>query len=824
MKKIGWFIVLQLMVLTGFSQLQGKVVTKTGEALPGAHLTLSQESNSALPIYKTASSKDGSFQLDYTTPGQYWLKVSYLGYQTIHTRVDIPFAEPLIIRLEETLYLSDDVIVQATMAKDEMPVIKMVIHKKDIISDLAAQDIPFLLSLTPGLVESSETGIGIGYTGLRIRGTDPSRINVTINGIPLNDAENQVVYWVDLPDLGASVDQIEVQRGVGTSSHGTSAFGASINLKTNGLNPEPSGIISCLAGSFNTLKTNLAVGSGLLKNHFAIDARYSLIKAGSYIQHGYSDLQSLYLSGTYYGKKNLLKMTILHGVEQTGITWWGVPDYMIDSIRNYNPSGVYDDKNGVEHYYDNDIDNYTQTHYQLHYSHQLTPKTIWNSALHLTHGGGYYEQYQDDANSYHSTLLSEYGLPDFYISSGHTIYQSDLIRQKWVVNNFYGFTTHIDYQADKLNLVAGLSANQYDGNHFGLINWMENNMGLAHDYEWYRNEATKKEASAFVRATWTLLPSLYVFGDLQVRTIDYTMEGPDDDLKMLHENYNYSFMNPKTGLKYELAKNQTAFASFSIANREPTRTDIKEAAGDPLSAPKPERLYDFEAGYQLILPKGNLGINFYFMNYKDQLVPTGEKSDVGYDIMTNIPESYRLGAEIMAGYTPTRWLNWTGNASFSRNRIKSYLEYASYYDADWNEFFLSQNLGETHLAYSPEILLNSRFSFSLIKGLNVDFISKFVGSQYYDNSSDENRKLDSYFINNLHINYQIPSKFAKEIALQLQIKNLFNTDYISSAYGGNWYENAVLNGNEIVAADEKSWAYFFPQAGIQIYGGIRISF
>lgn len=824
MKKIGLIVVLQLLVLFSFSQLQGRVVTATGEALPGANVSLSKGTEKFFADYITASDVSGRFSIDVRQPGNYTLKISYLGYQTTFRKISIPAMESLLIRLEEESYLSDEVLVTASRASDQMPIVRETIGKDEIESDLMAQDLPYLLSLTPGLVESSETGIGIGYSGLRIRGTDPSRINVTINGVPLNDAENQVVFWVDLPDISSSVDEIQIQRGVGTSSNGASAFGASINLKTTGLNKEASASISSMGGSYQTLKNSVELSSGIINNHFTFDARYSMIQAGSYIQHGFSNLQSLYLAGAWFGKNDILKATIMHGSERTGITWWGVPDYMIDSVRNYNPSGVYYDADGIEHYYENTTDNYLQTHYQLHYSHQFNPNLLWNSALHLTHGGGYYEQFQDDANSYHSTLFSEYGLPSIYISSGNVIYQSDLIHQKWIVNDFYGLTTNLNYHTNTLNLIGGASVNQYDGNHFGMIKWLELNYGVPQDYEWYRNKAVKTEGSVFARGTYTLMKKLSMYVDVQYRAILYTMDGLDDDLKLLRESHNYGFINPKIGAQYKLDNHQTAYISYSVANREPTRTDIKEAAGDPAATPKAETLFDLEAGYEYQWAKGKLGVNLYHMNYLNQLVPTGQKSNVGYDIMTNIPSSYRFGLELTAGLSPFSWLKWAGNASFSKNRIKSYLEYASYYDADWNEYYLSANLGETHLSYSPESVINSRFSFILQKNLTIDFVSKYVGAMYYDNSSDENRKLDPYFINNVSFSYRIYPDWMEEMDLQLQIKNIFNQQYISSAYGGNWFENAVISGTQVISADEKSWAYFFPQAGIQIYGGITLKF
>jgi iron complex outermembrane recepter protein len=826
MRKIGLLVLLQLLVLVGFTQLhlKGLVQNQQGEALAFANVVISRDAANPELIGTTVSAADGSFRFENLKAGTYQLAVSYVGFLSFSERITLKENAKRTIRLHEAVFSTEDVLVFASVATQSMPVTQTTLTKEDLEKDHMVQDIPFLLSMTPGLVENSETGIGIGYTGMRIRGTDPTRINVMINGIPLNDAESQVVYWVDLPDLSTSVDKIQIQRGVGTSSNGAAAFGASINLQTTTLNKEAYASVSSMAGSYQTLKNSISVGTGLLNSNLSFDARYSKIDAGSYIQHGFSDLESFYLAANYHGKKSLLRATIMHGTERTGITWWGVPGEMLDSVPNYNPAGVYYDRDGNEKYYDNQTDNYVQTHYQLHYSNELKSGLTWTNALHYTRGGGYYEQFMDDANPYHSTDFADYGLPTFYLSSGHTIEKSDLIQQKWVENDFYGFSSNLNYQINKFNLIGGISMNQYLGDHFGKIKWLELNMGIPGNYEWYRNNSIKTEASAFARLTWSIKPNLHLFGDVQYRAISYTMEGPDDDLKALDQRHIFRFLNPKLGAKYYLNDRSTFYASYAIANREPARADFKEAIGDIEATPKSERLVDFEAGFEQKWKKAQLGINFYHMNYENQLVPTGEKSNVGYDIMTNVPESYRMGIELSGGVEFKKHLIWEGNLSLSKNKIRDYIEYAAYYDSNWDEYYLAVERGETNLSYSPEVLGNSRLTYSPSTDWQFTFTSKYVGDQYFDNTSSEDRKLEAYFVHHVGINYSWKPKFMEQIDFMLQIKNLFNQSYISNAYGGNWYENAQFDGNSLLSADERTWAYYFPQAGIQIYGGITLRF
>ncbi len=764
MKRTSLILLMQLIAISLFAQfsIKGTVTDIDGNMLPGANVIIENSFSG------TSTDNNGAFILKNLKPGMVHLEISFIGYEKYTKKVSLVKNVELEIQLKRNTLITDEVIIQATAADESMPVSYTQLNKKQIRENNIGEDIPFLLSLTPGLVESSETGIGMGYTSFRLRGTDASRINVTVNGIPLNDAESHGVFWVNMPDFSNSVDHIQIQRGVGTSSNGAAAFGGSINLQTTKLNKKPYAELSSSFGSFNTFKNSISFGTGLINDKFSVDARYSDLDAGSYIQHGFSDHKSLFVSTSYYGKNSLLKANIIHGDQRTGITWWGVPADMLDSIRNYNPAGVYTDADGNEKYYEGQTDNYKQTHYQLLYSLELGNHLSLNTAAHYTGGNGYYEQYKDDES------FEDYMMQPFMVVNQDTITETDLVRQKWIDNSFYGASANIDYRKNKLHATFGGAWNQYDGDHFGNITWMEINNGTANNYEWYRNNGLKTEYSVFSKFNYSLLNNLSAFVDLQYRNINYQMSGVDDDFKQLEQENDYSFFNPKVGVNYKINDRQSAFLSYSIANREPTRANIKEAIGDPEAAPKPERLSDYEFGYKLRSPKAAIGLNLYYMDYKDQLVLTGEKSDVGYDIMTNVPESYRMGVEVMSGWKIIDQLVWEASVSLSKNRIKNFVEYSTYYGTDWSEHFLGKEHGETNISYSPEFVGTSKISFTPVKDLKVSFISKRVGKQYFDNTSSEDRMLDAYFVNHLYFSYSLKNVLFKQIDFHFQIKNIFN--------------------------------------------------
>jgi iron complex outermembrane recepter protein len=785
------------MILQGFdlqesrSVIRGIVTDVDGKALPGAAITIVNTDNGV------HTNESGAFTFTGLKDGMYKLSFSFIGYETRTVDVELRKEVFLNITLIGKPIETEEVFINATRAGETAPFTYSTIDREMLRKHNTGHDIPFLLSLTPSLVESSEAGNGIGYTSQRIRGTDGSRINVTIDGIPLNDSESQQVFWVDLPDLAASAENIQIQRGVGTSSNGAGAFGATISIQTANPETEPTAEINSSIGSFNTIKNMVSASTGLISDKFALKMRYSDIKSDGYIERTGSDHRSALITGTFMSGKSRIKANVILGEEHTGIGWWGVPEDKLELNRRYNPAGEYTDETGATRYYDNESDNYIQNHYHLIYNLRLNDFLTLNSALHYTKGKGYYEEFREDQS------LSNYLLPP--VNLGDTVIsETDLIRQKWLSNDFYGLVYSLKYNKDRLEAIAGGGMNKYVGDHFGNIIWMKHAGNVEKDYQWYLNSSVKSEVSVYGKVNYALSDLISVFGDLQYRHIQYTMKGVDDDQRDLEQTHRFGFFNPKTGLFFKINPYQNAYFSFSVANREPSRADFKEAVGDPDATPKPETLYDFEMGYKLNSEKSAFGINLYGMFYKDQLVPTGELSDVGYPISTNVEKSYRTGIELTAGFKPVEFLDWNFNLTLSRNKILDFTEYFTDYNTtDWSSQYSSKNLGEVDIAYSPAIISSSDIALRISPQLNLHLISKYVGKQYFDNTASTERMIDPYFINNIRLDYEPVINFVKGVELQFLINNIFNEKYESNAYGGNWYEDGI----------ENTWAYYFPQAG-----------
>lgn len=780
------------------SVIRGRIIESNGNPLAGTSITIE---NTFLGV---SSDNDGHYSFKSLKDGTYSLKFSFIGFESQVKIVNLSGIADVDVTLRPVPFLTDEVLVNATRAGENAPLAYSVIDREIIKKQNTGQDLPYLLSLTPSLVETSEAGNGVGYTSLRIRGTDANRINVTVDGIPLNDPESQQVFWVDLPDLASSVENIQIQRGVGTSSNGAGAFGATISIQT--LNPEneASADASTSIGSFNTIKNMLSAGTGLLGGKFAFNMRYSDLRSNGYIDRTGSKHRSAFMSAVYRTEKTRLKANIILGEEHTGIGWWGVPKDSLSTNRKYNPAGEYTDENGSLQYYSNESDNYNQNHFQLLLSHKAGEYLSLNAALHYTMGKGYYEEYRQDQE------LSEYGLNAFSIGS-QSISSTDLIRRKWLDNDFYGLIYSAKYKKDRTEIIAGGGLNQYLGDHFGNLIWMKTAGNTEKDYRWYLNNSIKNEFSIYGKIKYMLSENLTAFGDLQYRHISYSMKGPDDDLKDLNQKHNFDFFNPKAGLFYSLTPNQDAYLSFSVANREPSRSDFKEASGDVNSTPKPETLFDTELGYKLRREKGSFTANIYGMFYKDQLVPTGELSDVGYPIMTNVEKSYRTGIELSAAVKLSKHLDWNINYTLSRNKITNFKEY--YTDYDTVTLYRNRNLGLVDIAYSPSGIIASDMIFKFNK-VSLHLISKYIGKQYLDNTMNPGRAIDPYFVNNIRVDVNPKIRNLQGLELQLLINNFLNEAYESNAYGGTWSEFGV----------EKSWSYYFPQAGINYMFRVSLKF
>lgn len=673
----------------------------------------------------------------------------------------------------------NEVIISATRINKDAPIAFSDMNAKQIKESNTAKNIPYILQLLPSVVAYSEDGSGIGNTSMRIRGTDATRINVTLNGMPMNNPESQEVYWVNIPDISNSIQNIQVQRGVGSSTNGSAAFGASISLKTEGAKPSAYGQASTAIGSYNTFVSTIAAGTGLLKNGLSIDARYSRVTGDGYIRNGKVDHKSALATLSYYLNNQLFKLTYINGIQHTGITWEGISPEEMKEDRKYNPAGKYYDDAGNVMYYPNETDNYYSNIGQFTYSNSLSDYLSLNASFSYNHGYGYYENYKTDQK-----LESKFGLQPQVID-GTTYKKSDVVRRKLMSNDFYVTNLTLDYKKEQFNLLGGLSYTNFRGDHYGKLLWVKYNQNIPKDYEWYTNDSRKQDVSAFVRGNYILMNNLILFGDIQYRHVTYKMKGIDDDLQDITNNQHYNFYNPKVGLSYTTGKHDI-YGSFALSNREPLRTDIKESIKGGNTLPiKSEKMYDYEFGYRYSSQQLALGVNFYYMNYKDQMIQTGKLNDVGYKLMENVPHSYRAGVELTAAYTFTKYIRLDANMTWSKNKIKKYTAYYDLYDntSDWNLVGqTSDYLGTTDIGFSPNVVVGSVLSVTPIDNFQLQFTGKYVGKQYYDNTSNKENQLADYFISNFIANYTFNTQKVGNIDLQLVVNNIFNKRYVANAW------------------------------------------
>ena len=682
--------------------------------------------------------------------------------------------------------------VTAIRAGEKAPFAKTNLTKKEIAKNNLGQDLPMLLNQVPGVVVNSDAGNGVGYTGIRIRGTDGTRVNVTLNGIPYNDAESQGSYFVDLPDISSSVNSIQIQRGVGTSSNGAGAYGASINLSTNEISDTGYAELNNSYGSFNTLKNTLRFGSGIIGKHFTIDGRLSRIASDGYVDRASSNLKSFYFSAAWLAKNNSLRLNIFSGKEKTYQSWNGIPDSMLKTNRTYNSAGQ--DRPGSP--YDNETDNYTQTHYQLFYNHQFNPYWKANAAIFLTKGAGYYEQYKAGAS------LSGYGLPNYNGGSG-VITETDLVRQLWLDNNFYGTIFSVQHKKNNTQFTIGGGWNQYDGKHFGEITWAKIQAAVPTNYKWYDLKASKQDFSIYSKWTEQLTKHWQSFVDLQYRNVQYDINGFRDNPSLIINNA-YSFLNPKVGITYNL-HNWQAYLSYAMGAKEPNRDDFE--AGKALQ-PKAEKLNDFELGIEKRSAGYSFGANFYFMKYKDQLVLVGNINDVGAYTRINIPKSFRAGIELQGKTTITSFFNLAANISFSENKIKNYTDVVDDYDNGGTKAYY---YNKTDIAFSPSVVAGSALNFEPVKNGEISFLSKYVSRQYLDNTSQKSRSLDAYFVQDIRLSYTLLGKVLKETSLILQLNNVLNKKYQANGYTFSYISGGLTTEN-----------YYFPMAPFNCMVGINI--
>ena len=724
----------------------------------------------------------------------------------------------------------DEFEVTTNRVGEKSPVAHENISKEEIEVNNHGVDLPILLDQATSVVTTSDAGAGVGYTGIRVRGSDATRVNITINGIPFNDAESQGAYWVNMPDISSSTDDIQIQRGVGASSTGASAFGASINLSTlSTINAnKPYGEISNSYGSFNTLKNTIKLGTGLIDGKWNFEGRLSKVASDGFIDRASSDLNSYYLSGSYLGEKTSIQAVVFSGQEVTYQAWNGIPLSFLennsDSGKTYNP-----------YEYENEVDNYNQSHYQLHFTNKPNKNLKLNASLHYTRGIGYFEQYKGigqnaSLNYFSQESLSDYGLQDVITNSGDTISETDLIRRRWLDNHFYGIVYSAEYNADNFQFTLGGGANQYLGGHYGEVIWAQyaSNSNIRHRY--YDNDATKNDINVYGKLNYDLNSNFSAYVDLQQRFVSYDFTGLDQDGSELDQTSEISFFNPKVGFNYSLNEKTSLYAFAGLGNKEPSRDDFTEST--PNNRPSHESLLDIELGYRYFSETVSFSANFYNMQYNNQLILTGELNDVGSAVRVNIPDSYRRGLELTGSFQLMDKLLWRVNATFSENKIAEFNEFIDNWDTGVKDSVTHTN---TNIAFSPSITGGSQLIFTPFNSvengkLDLALVTKYVGDQFIDNTSSEYAKLDAYLVNDFRVSYTVKTKLFKEIVISSWVRNLFNQNYISNAWvyrfntTGDPTAYDPYANSEGSGTDSYNQIGAFNQAGINFFIGLKLKF
>lgn len=777
------YAVLAAMLLSASAFAQSVITgtvrdTTNNQALPGATVRVNNRA--------TATDESGKFRFDNLAPGDYVLTITFLGYKDQTVTVNLSDRTDVAVYLEESFQLTDELVVYATRANDKTPTTYTNVNQQSIQKQNFGQDMPFILNWTPSLVTTSDAGAGIGYTGVRIRGSDATRINVTINGIAYNDSESQGTFWVNLPDIASSTQSVQIQRGVGTSTNGAGSFGGSVNVQTISQQRDPYAEVTLGGGSFNSQRYTVKAGTGLMNNHWTFDGRASKIKSDGYIDRASSDLDSYYFSSGYYGAKTMVKAIVFGGQEITYQSWNGIDQETIKTNRTFNSAGALYDDNGVIGYYDNEVDNYRQDHFQLHLTQKLNSYWNANFSLHYTYGRGYYENYKQ------GKAFADLGLDDVVIGDS-TITAGDFIIRKWLDNQFYGGTFSFNYEKNKTALTIGGAYNQYArAKHFGEIIWAQfaSNSSIRDHY--YDGESQKNDFNVYAKWNYALSSRWNAFVDLQYRAVQYKTSGTDDDLTPYDFSDDLNFFNPKAGVSYSLGANDVLYASYAVANREPNRTDYVDGEVKP----KPERLDNIEAGWRRNRENYGLEVNYYLMNYTDQLVLTGKLDNVGNPIRANVGKSYRTGIEVSGLIKFFDQLSWNANVSVSINKNRDYV-----IDPE------SGKSKDTDIILSPNVIAGSQLAWNAFPAFQATLLTKFVGKQYLDNTETESLTLDSYLVNDVRLSYTLRPKNIRAIDFSLLVNNILDEQYESN---GATYGDGV--------------AYYFPQAGINFLGMVTLKF
>ncbi len=812
MKKLFVLAVAVALSVSCYAQfsISGVVKDSVSNPIPGATIRI------ANTFKGVTSDNNGSYRLSNLKEGNYTVEVSFIGYQTQQQEIELNKDVELNFDLKTSNQELSELIVEGTRVAENSPIAHTNISSKEFEKNNLGQDIPFLLQNSVSIVSTSDAGAGVGYTGFRLRGSDATRINVTINGIPVNDAESQGVFWVNMPDLASSTENIQIQRGVGSSTNGSGAFGGSVNMQTTTLNEKAYGELSTSYGSFNTQKYTAKMGTGLLNGKWAFDGRASYIASDGYIDRATSDLKSYYVSGGYYGEKTMVKAIHFSGREKTYQSWWGTPEGRVtgnqmvmenhalnnglDSAQTHNLLNSGRTYNYYE--YDNEIDNYGQDHYQLHITNQFNEKLSGNVSFHYTYGRGYFEQFrkQDD--------FASYGMSNLVIGTD-TITSTDLIRRRWLDNHFYGMVYSLKYNITRINITLGGGYNKYDGDHFGEIIWAEYANGSEIRDRYYDNNGLKTDLNNYLKVEYNFSEKVASFVDLQVRMVDYSTAGIDNDLRYLSIDTNFTFFNPKVGITVKLNPKLRTYASVSVGNREPVRNDFIDNAAN--RQPKHESLLDYEFGLDYKRRKLLLQSNFYYMDYTNQLVLTGELNDVGSSIRTNVDKSHRAGVELMAKILLSKRVAINLNTTLSQNQIAEFTEVVYDYT---NGFEIIENTySNTDIAFSPSIISAASIEYTPVKSLNLMVQGKYVGEQYLDNTSSALKKISDYYTMDARLSYTVFPKRMKDVTLNVLVNNILN-----NLYSSNGYTYSYIFGEKITEN------FYYPQAGTNFLIGITAKF
>ncbi|RPD96718.1 TonB-dependent receptor [Aureibaculum marinum] len=796
MKNLFLFTLFFLLSICVFAQkftISGNVIEQNGEPLPGASVLVKGTNKG------TSTDFNGFYQLELDR-GQYTLVFSFMG-RSIEKSIFLAADKTLNVNIDQEPEMLDEVLVKAVRVEATSPITHSNLEKDEIVKRNLGQDVPILMNYMPSVVTTSDAGAGIGYTGIRVRGVSSQSTNITINGIPYNDQESLGTFWVNLPDFSSSVENLQLQRGVGTSTNGSGAFGASINVLTDAVSDVAFGEISNSFGSFNTRKHTVKFSTGLLNDHLELAGRLSQIKSDGYVDRAEANLKSYFLQAAYVDENTLLKAIVFGGHENTYLAWNGIEDLdILENNRTYNISGRYTDAEGNEQFYENEVDDYKQDHYQLHWNERISNNWSTNIGLNYTYGRGYYEQYKEDES------FEDYGLNE--ITIGNTVInETDLIRRKWLDNDFYVVNASVNYKNNKLNITTGTSYSYYDGDHFGEIIWTQFSGDNFKNQRYYEGNGIKKDLNFFSKATYKLNENISLFADLQLRMLNYNTTGLNSDRTPLILDKDYSFFNPKAGITYLLNENNNFYFSYARANREPNKDDFEANANV-----KPEQLNDFELGWRYSTNKTKINTNLYYMLYNEQLVLTGALDDVGSPIRANSGESYRLGLEVDAQFQIHKQLSFQPAIALSSNKN---IDYNTKLDGEL------VSLGKTNISFSPEIVASNALVYRPIDNLQVTLLSKYVGEQYMGNVDSERSKLKSYFVSDFNLFYEIkPKSIFKSIVISALVNNIFNKKYVSNGYYYT-YDDTWSNPNQTTTIEG---AGYYPQATTNFLVGVSLKF